>query len=371
MKRILFISNDLGREDSGGKTVSKRNLELLKIIEDVTVDVITFGNSNNENYYRNFKTSYSKTELLLKNLCMYAGSLNKCIEEEIVKIFKKNNYNILFLDCSLFGRLGKKIKRINSEVKIITFFHNVEILYYKERMKLEGYKYIPLVLSSFFNEKLACKYSGKRISINTRDKNILEKMYKTKIDDQLPVSFEDKFNIKNIKEILEEEIKLLFVGSYFFANVEGIKWFSEMVMPYINAKLYIVGKGMEILKNELERENVEVIGGVEDLSQYYYDSNFVVAPIFSGSGMKVKTAEALMYGKTIFGTKEAFEGYDIDIGKMGEICNSKEEFIEKINEYINSKKINKFNEFSRNYYLKNHSNDILIEKIKRIIQELS
>lgn len=38
----------------------------------------------------------------------------------------------------------------------------------------------------------------------------------------------------------------------------------------------------------------------------------MVMPIFSGSGMKVKTAEALMYGKFLIGTKEAFEGYEID-----------------------------------------------------------
>jgi len=35
----------------------------------------------------------------------------------------------------------------------------------------------------------------------------------------------------------------------------------------------------------------------------------VILPIISGSGMKTKTAEALMYGKSIIGIKEAFEGY--------------------------------------------------------------
>ena len=35
-------------------------------------------------------------------------------------------------------------------------------------------------------------------------------------------------------------------------------------------------------------------------------------PIFEGSGMKLKTCEALMFGKNIIGTPEAFAGYDID-----------------------------------------------------------
>ncbi|WP_166667400.1 glycosyltransferase family 4 protein [Hypnocyclicus thermotrophus] len=163
---------------------------------------------------------------------------------------------------------------------------------------------------------------------------------------------------------------MLFVGSYFFANIEGITWFVKNVMPEIEGKLYIVGKGMEKLREELSRENVEVVGGVEDLAEYYYNANFIVAPIFSGSGMKVKTAEALMYGKTIFGTKEAFEGYELEFGKIGEECNSRDEFIEKINQYINDKKIEKFNKFSRNNYLEKYSNNILKEGIKNLFKEL-
>ena len=74
----------------------------------------------------------------------------------------------------------------------------------------------------------------------------------------------------------------------------------------VNAEILIIGKGFETLKNDLECDNVKVIGTVEDVSEYFYRADFVIAPIFEGSGMKLKTAEALMYGKTIFGTTEAF-----------------------------------------------------------------
>ncbi len=39
--------------------------------------------------------------------------------------------------------------------------------------------------------------------------------------------------------------------------------------------------------------------------------DYIISPIFVGGGMKVKTCEALMYGKNIIGTSESFEGYDI------------------------------------------------------------
>ena len=53
----------------------------------------------------------------------------------------------------------------------------------------------------------------------------------------------------------------------------------------------------------------------------------VIMPIFMGGGMKVKTAEALMNGKTIFGSKEAFEGYDLEDISGLYLCEDKDAFI--------------------------------------------
>ena len=42
----------------------------------------------------------------------------------------------------------------------------------------------------------------------------------------------------------------------------------------------------------------------------------MVAPIFSGSGMKTKVAESSGYGKTVFATSEAIIGYEKFEGKI-------------------------------------------------------
>ena len=90
----------------------------------------------------------------------------------------------------------------------------------------------------------------------------------------------------------KDEPFILFVGSYFLPNYQGILWFVEHVMPYISYKLKIVGKGMEEKRIELERKNVEVIGTVDDLSEYYYAAEAIIMPIFLGSGMKVKNSRS-------------------------------------------------------------------------------
>lgn len=67
--------------------------------------------------------------------------------------------------------------------------------------------------------------------------------------------------------------------------------------------------------------------------------------------MKVKTAEALMHGKTIVGTKEAFEGYETNTPGIFFECHDKNEFINAINKLLSQKHL--YNADSRELFLKN------------------
>ena len=142
--------------------------------------------------------------------------------------------------------------------------------------------------------------------------------------DRMPVGFG-----QNAK--LPVEKFALFVGGTFYANRAGIAWFVEHVVPRIHIKICIVGRGFEALRQELERDGkVEVVGAVHHLADWYRDAHFVIAPIFDGSGMKTKVAEALMYGKKIVGTPEAFSGYEGIAEKAGWVCATATEFVTAI-----------------------------------------
>ena len=100
-------------------------------------------------------------------------------------------------------------------------------------------------------------------------------------------------------------------------------------------KILVVGKGFENWKSNLERNgNVEVIGGVDSVVPWYLGASFVVAPIFDGSGMKTKVAEALMFGKRIVGTPEAFTGYEEHLAEIGVVCRTSDEFIAAMRDEI-------------------------------------
>lgn len=364
MGKILFLSaSDLESKQSGGKQVSFRNYNLLQ--KNKKTDLVYFSRNlkkeiHEENKYV-YKSTKNKIHTFFNNLVLYSGYLTNSSEKKVLKLLQKYEYSVIFLDTSNYGRI---IKKINSNIKIITFFHNVEYDYARERIKVDGFLYIPQFFASYYNEKLAVKYSDYCITLNSRDTRRLYEVYKRKSNLELPVTFEDKYS-ENTNNSLKEKDYILFVGSLFFANYHGIKWFVENVMPHINKKLLIVGKDFETKKSELTRKNVEIIGSVGDLTPYYLNASCMVMPIFEGAGMKVKTAEALMYGKTIYGTTEAFEGYEVEYNKIGGLCNTKEEFIEKIN---NDKNI-VFNEYSRKVFLEKYSFESSINRMKEFLEK--
>ena len=181
-------------------------------------------------------------------------------------------------------------------------------------------RYLPVCL----NEKKSCLYADKIITLNNRDKKLVETEYKRSSDILLPISLSDSVNdIEFTAKSIGKVKKGLFVGSFFFGNIEGLNFFLEKVFPYVDMELTIVGRGMSNLK--INNDKIHIFDGVESLIPFYQQSDFVVAPIISGGGMKVKIAEAMMFGKIIIGTPEAFEGYDnIPFSK---ICNNPQEFI--------------------------------------------
>jgi hypothetical protein len=223
------------------------------------------------------------------------------------------------------------------------------------------------------SEILHVSYSEILITLTIRDSKKLFSRYGKTANHIIPITFEDKLktNITNLGKECVEKPTCLIIGSLKRDTLEGVKWFVSKVSPHIQAKTLIVGRNYETKKNELSYPNVEVIGSVDDLSYYYLTSSFVCLPILSGAGMKVKTAEALMYGKTIFGTPEAFAGYEIDINEIGAICSSPEDFINRINVFCKTKPFRTFNKKSRESFLNKYSfhvSDflfkILIERLK-------
>lgn len=350
--KILYISEIDPSEKFGGAVVEKKNYAFLSAYYEVeSVAVYNYGRSAVRKVldlcFSKVPTVYSPKQVAL-----------------ITRKIKESNAEVCFIETSKVGYFAKVAKA--SGKKVITFFHNCE------------YDFFKAVKGNFFariakkQEALAVKYSDKAIVLNERDKTRIAEIYQVDKNgiSVCPVTFNDTVTDEDIEYMKNKKKgkKGLFFGSNFPPNYNGIRWFVENVAPKMDAELEIVGLKFDG-HTELERENVTVVGTVDDLKKYVMDADFVVAPIFEGSGMKVKTCEALMYGKVCFLTQESREGY-IQEENTYTVANTAEEFIEGINAFVHSD-APVYSEGTRNLFLNHYSNAVFEKTMQNILNEVT
>ncbi|MFR9239401.1 MAG: glycosyltransferase [Clostridium baratii] len=373
--KILYISEFFYEVNGANKLSMMHYNTLLEMFgeENVITVSLTGGQNIKNSNYINFQSYSSKIGKLLNFLQMNNSRINNYIIKEIGRIIETEKIETVFVDNSTYGKLVKYIKDKYKDLNVISFYHDIKRNLAKQWLNEFGFKFLPDYFVTIYNEWLNAKYSDKNITLNKRESELFFKYYKKNPDLELPIYMKESNKIKDIS-CNEKEFSILFVGAYYYPNVQGIKWFCKNVMSKLNQnyKLYIVGKGMEVLRSSLEGNNVNVVGEVEDLSYYYNFSNVVIAPIFDGAGMKVKTAEAFMFGKNFIGSSESLVGYldNIDpaiLNKKIYLANTADEYLNAIKYLFDNKSEYRNSEDIRNLYRNNYSDISAFNKLKTII----
>jgi polysaccharide biosynthesis protein PslH len=288
-----------------------------------------------------------------------------------LQIIQRESAGKLFVDGSNLGGFVKAVREKLPEVEISTFFHNVEARFFLGALRQKkNLRALAVLIVNFLAERKSVRYSDKIICMSQRDSGLLKTIYGRQATHILPMALQDRMPADLYAHPkAPPEYFVLFVGSDFYGNCSGISWFVEHVVPHIGIKVCIVGRGFENHRVKLEREGkVEVVGAVDDLADWYRNAQFVIAPIFDGSGMKTKVAEALMYGKKIVGTPEAFSGYE-DVGnRAGWICETANDFVAAI-ACAQSEVTQSFYPELRALYVEKYSQSAAVSRLAAILSE--
>lgn len=248
----------------------------------------------------------------------------------IVDLISEEMVATVFIDGSNLGSVAKALKKHSPSLEVITFYHNVETRFFLGALRRNKTpKALAVLLGNYFAERAATRFSDKVICLNERDSDVLNKFFRRQATHISPLALDRPVpSVGATTKDVKQEFFALFVGGNFYANLAGIEWFRDYISPHFSLPLYVVGRGYDQARAELEIPGkIIFVGGVDDLENWYRRSKFVVAPIFDGSGMKTKVAEALMYGKKIVGTPEAFVGYEATLPRSGWCCRSPEAFL--------------------------------------------
>ena len=344
--KVLYFGIQNEEQDYGGSVIRKRNLSFLEELVGEENIVLHLHSLNDSDFTR-------RTTLL-------QGLIGTELQVDKELLRKINNVDTVFIDGTLFSSFSVSALR---KSRVITFFHNVEYDFYCQMtVKFCGLRSIlkrGFYKAALYNyEKRICRYSDTIITLNKKDSERLRQLYGRESDLILPTSMTDSYSEKEHSNISPY---LLFVGSDFFGNTDGLFWFCEHCMPTIKLPLIVAGRGMDKYKDKYRSDNIRFYGYVDDLAELYRNAVAVVLPIINGSGMKTKTCEAMMYGKVIFGTEESFEGYQLS--KDCVVCSSDTVFISKINTYIDEG-VRYFSTDNRDLFLQNYESGVVGKKFR-------
>ena len=362
-KRVLYIWYKYSRGiPEGGGQVSSRNYRMV---------CQAVGEENVENLYihdeRRGKTLATKMLSAPFFLCGYYYGLSPRRVRAIVR--RALAFDCVFIDRSLFGQIARGLRSAGYQGRIIAFFHNYERTYFDARLS----RHLPfrgvVLRCAEINDRLCCQYADRLITLTQRDSDLLEKNLGRAADAVIPVSMQDvSLPAVDSSVLTRKRPVCIFLGSYFRANNEAILWFIREVLPHVDIRMRIVGRGMARLQQERpELKSVEVLSDVPDLQPVLLDADLVILPVFTGSGMKVKTCESLLYGRNILGTDEAFAGYELDDAQVGARCNTATEFIAAIRSFAENPRP-RFNIYARNLFLQRYSNEAVQAQFKDLLR---
>lgn len=343
--KILFISECIYAQPQGSRTVARAHYRaLVDIFGSDNVDVVYVKVDGCIDGYDESKdimveANFKKAKRIINTISGRPFFLDRAGVNKIIGSFNTCKYDLVWFDNSCYGRIAKEIRAQKENIHIVSFYHDIKLHRELQYYRLEHRKihFISAFRGLVKNEMLMSKTADVNAFLNQRDADALSVLYGPASSRLLPVTFVDSADFSFIP-CASTDINMLFIGCYSWPNIQGLDWFVQNVLPRLGNgyKLFVIGLGMEKLRDQPQYSNnsaIEIIGSVENLSEWYALADIVLGPIFVGDGMKTKTAEALMYGKAFIGTNEALEGYKKEFFIS---ANTAEEFIAAIESYPKS-----------------------------------
>lgn len=229
--------------------------------------------------------------------------------------------DVLFLGRTRLGFIAKELKKVQPEIKIITFVDNVEYDYVDSYFALKkGIKgKILKTIEKYVvrnDEGDAVKYSDRLVYLTHRDVKRCKALYhyNDPCEYILPICLEHTRNLK----IKTSKKTVAFIGSLGYgANVSAVEMLIKQVwLPNFaqndDFQLIIAGGNPidEIYRWTKLAPNIRLVANFNEPEDFLPQNSLMVAPIPTGAGMKVKVAETLSMGLPIAGSDEALVGYE-------------------------------------------------------------
>lgn len=317
--KILYINTfDPFQEVHGGATVTRKELELISQMGDVTT---LFGQPLKIRKYSINPFRFLRDVLFGKSFKQASYNIlhrPSSFYRKFDLIFC--NHDFAAYDYQVFRKLKKPfvVRKHNLEYK---FFSEDNLLGRIERKRIKRFEEELGYFSSVIIHLSLAEYHEDNSSARKCH------LFPPLITDQMLV---DGFLVEPYSQI-KRTIDILCVTNYeWWPNKEGFDWFFDEIAPLLDGRfnIHLVGKGSDRYAN---RPSVISHGYVENVSEFYKKAKVFITPVLSGAGIKIKNLEAIIYGVPVVTTQLGVDGLN-GVGESGgvTIANTAQDFAQEL-----------------------------------------
>lgn len=376
--KVLYIA-----KRGPNNIAAKTHLSVIKAIYGadnvIEIDLLKALPEHKDRYIAYGYNSKNLGERIIRFLQGNSPFISNKIIGDLCSIIRENRISLVFSEESDLGNLYKKIKDTFHNVRIICFFHDISADLFAKRIddapKWKQH-YILECKNIIKQEKVTQKYVDEKWVFNQADAERFMAHYGYAPDEIIPMGAPIPKTSEEYKKIVtdkEDKKQMLFVCSSYYVNIDGFKWFYQNVIPNLKKKYHIiiVGTGAQQLKSLITNEDIEILGRVESMAAYYESADVIIEPVFDGGGMKVKTIEALSFGKVIVSTSESLNGYWEKLparmkNKLVFRCDTVNDWVESCNLLMESE-VKKYNEEVFDAFAINFSQEALQNNFEKAL----
>ncbi len=247
---------------------------------------------------------------------------NSKIASQLQQLLQKSAFDAVLIE-SIFMMPYFGMIRKNFSGPVILRAHNVEHLIWERVSANEGNilkkKYLRILAKQLKRFEINCFLQADAIAaISSIDADSIKQLTPEADVATIPFAIEIK-NAQRSQKAFEGRFG--HIGSMDWApNSEGIDWFLNHVWPEVvhkcpEAEFHMAGRNMPSRFVSNKALNVFVEGEVESAEDFISSLDALIVPLFSGSGVRIKIAEALSLRVPVITTPVGSEGLLVKNGE--------------------------------------------------------